>query len=339
MAAKTRTLLLSLAALCLPAFANVPKASLLSEKPRQGVEGIVLASHRGPAAANALIALGLGGCLYDSGRRSRSTGKERDAETGLDYFGARYMSAAQGRFTSPDAPLLDQDPQYPQSWNLYAYVRNNPLIFTDPTGNDCVYVNSGGNGIDSINNQNTSKDCGKTGGYWVDGTVTNARFAHGSLILSGTTDGKDRTSSSYGLGPDPGLLALQRAGQLAGPVADARFIAGFYGASALAGYALYAGGAFAGGELTALNIGEVTAASETSSLTSTAVGSGLRRQIAAHRDKLAEYIKNADAFDNKGILKNASPELRQRIVEGRINHLQQEIKAFEKGLEKLLGGK
>jgi RHS repeat-associated protein len=30
------------------------------------------------------------------------TGKERDAETGLDYFGARYFSGAQGRFTSQD---------------------------------------------------------------------------------------------------------------------------------------------------------------------------------------------------------------------------------------------
>src|SRR6185437_16873902 len=29
------------------------------------------------------------------------TGKERDQETGLDFFGARYMSAAEGRFTSP----------------------------------------------------------------------------------------------------------------------------------------------------------------------------------------------------------------------------------------------
>jgi RHS repeat-associated protein len=36
------------------------------------------------------------------------TGKERDAETGLDYFGARYFSGAQGRFTSPDLPLIDQ---------------------------------------------------------------------------------------------------------------------------------------------------------------------------------------------------------------------------------------
>ena len=145
------------------------------------------------------------------------TGKERDAETGLDYFGARYMSAAQGRFTSPDEPLIDQSPDDPQSWNLYGYVRNNPLIFTDPTGNDCVYVNSGGTGIDSINNQNSSKDCGKTGGYWVDGTVTQARFAHGSLILTGTTNGENRTSASYGLGPDAGLDALQRGAMMAEP--------------------------------------------------------------------------------------------------------------------------
>lgn len=62
------------------------------------------------------------------------TGKERDAETGLDYFGARYYSGAQGRFTSPDLPLIDQHPEDPQSWNLYSYVRNNPLRYTDPTG-------------------------------------------------------------------------------------------------------------------------------------------------------------------------------------------------------------
>jgi RHS repeat-associated protein len=36
------------------------------------------------------------------------TGKGRDAETGLDYFGARFMASAQGRFTSLDIPFLDQ---------------------------------------------------------------------------------------------------------------------------------------------------------------------------------------------------------------------------------------
>ena len=200
-AAKATTLVLSFAAFCLPVLANVPRASLVAEKPHLGGPDFALISHQGLAAANVLIAPGIARCLCDGGRRSRSTGKERDAETGLDYFGARYFSAAQGRFTSPDGPLIDQTTDDPQSWNLYSYVRNNPLIFTDPTGNDCVYVNSGGSGIDSVNNQNTSKQCGKTGGYWVDGTVTDARFAHGSLILTGTTDGTNRTSASYGLGP------------------------------------------------------------------------------------------------------------------------------------------
>lgn len=54
--------------------------------------------------------------------------------TGLDYFGARYFSGALGRFTSPDEVFADQQPGDPQSWNLYAYVRNNPLRYTDPTG-------------------------------------------------------------------------------------------------------------------------------------------------------------------------------------------------------------
>ena len=62
------------------------------------------------------------------------TGKERDVETGLDYFGARYLSSAQGRFTSPDAPFGAQKSEIPQTWNLYTYGRNNPLYFVDPDG-------------------------------------------------------------------------------------------------------------------------------------------------------------------------------------------------------------
>ncbi|MDZ7639829.1 MAG: RHS repeat-associated core domain-containing protein [Bryobacterales bacterium] len=82
----------------------------------------------------------------------RFTGKERDAETGLDYFGARYLSGAMGRFTSPDewaGGIVDPftggqvgrpralpyaDITDPQTINKYAYVRNSPLRYTDPDG-------------------------------------------------------------------------------------------------------------------------------------------------------------------------------------------------------------
>lgn len=62
------------------------------------------------------------------------TAKERDAETGLDFFGARYMSSAQVRFTSPDPLLNSGRPWNPQSWNRYAYALNNPLTYFDPDG-------------------------------------------------------------------------------------------------------------------------------------------------------------------------------------------------------------
>jgi len=62
------------------------------------------------------------------------SGKERDTETGLDYFGARYMSSAQGRFASPDPSPGGIAVQNPQSWNLYSYVRNRPTRFVDENG-------------------------------------------------------------------------------------------------------------------------------------------------------------------------------------------------------------
>jgi RHS repeat-associated protein len=67
------------------------------------------------------------------------TGKERDTETGLDYFGARYYASNMGRWMSPDWADKPEAVPYsdlgdPQSLNLYGYVRNNPLNHTDPDG-------------------------------------------------------------------------------------------------------------------------------------------------------------------------------------------------------------
>ena len=69
-----------------------------------------------------------------AGPAQKFTGKERDTESGLDYFQARYFSGAGGRFTSVDPENAAGDPADPQSWNGYAYARNNPLLYVDPDG-------------------------------------------------------------------------------------------------------------------------------------------------------------------------------------------------------------
>ena len=75
------------------------------------------------------------GYTNNDGTRQKFTQKERDNETELDYFINRYYSSMQGRFTTADPiPMTTQRPPDPQRLNLFAYVRNNPLVATDPNG-------------------------------------------------------------------------------------------------------------------------------------------------------------------------------------------------------------
>src|SRR5205807_177870 len=67
------------------------------------------------------------------------TGKERDSETGLDYFGARHYSNSLGRFITPDwsatpVPVPYSELTDPQSLNQYSYVRNLPATKADADG-------------------------------------------------------------------------------------------------------------------------------------------------------------------------------------------------------------
>ena len=62
------------------------------------------------------------------------TGKERDSESGLDNFGARYDASSMGRFMTPDPLMASAKVWNPQTWNRYAYALNNPLRYIDPTG-------------------------------------------------------------------------------------------------------------------------------------------------------------------------------------------------------------
>jgi RHS repeat-associated protein len=86
-----------------------------------------------------------GGIAYSSGADAnhyKFTGKEHDAESGNDYFGARYYASIMGRWLSPDKPFADQHVESPQSWNLYSYTRNNPLKYVDPDGEEVTFANT-----------------------------------------------------------------------------------------------------------------------------------------------------------------------------------------------------
>jgi RHS repeat-associated protein len=69
-----------------------------------------------------------------NGNGSRCTGKERDTESGLDNFGARFYSSAQGRFSSPDPLVLSPELTNPQTLNKYSYAFNRPTVLVDLDG-------------------------------------------------------------------------------------------------------------------------------------------------------------------------------------------------------------
>jgi RHS repeat-associated protein len=74
----------------------------------------------------------------------RFTGQERDNETGLDYFGARYYDTGIGIFTVVDpAMTMDANLVDPQRWNRYAYARANPFVFVDLDGREIRYAGAG----------------------------------------------------------------------------------------------------------------------------------------------------------------------------------------------------
>jgi RHS repeat-associated protein len=98
------------------------------------------------------------------------TGKERDTESGNDYFGARYYASSMGRFMSPDwssdpDPIPFADLTNPQSLNLYGYVQNNPLSNIDPDGHTCqtnstdgnTYDDGDGQGCATVDQQNAAR--------------------------------------------------------------------------------------------------------------------------------------------------------------------------------------
>ncbi len=82
--------------------------------------------------------------------RFKFTGKERDAETGYDYFGARYYDSDISVWLSVD-PLSDMYP----STSPFMYVRGNPVMMVDPNGMNDGWVENDGKVFwdDNVNSQ------------------------------------------------------------------------------------------------------------------------------------------------------------------------------------------
>jgi len=119
----------------------------LREKLHLGVPSSNPALYLGFSVCKSTTALGLQAALHLERVQSRSTGKERDTESGNDYFGARYYASSMGRWLSPDPKIISKQRMFdPQQWNMYSYVRNNPLIAIDPDGRELkiVVLNTGG---------------------------------------------------------------------------------------------------------------------------------------------------------------------------------------------------
>ena len=167
------------------------------------------------------------------------TGKERDAESGLDYFGARYYGSNMGRFTSPDDGS-DQNPGNPQSWNLYSYGRNNPLIGTDPDGrtyNVCpTGVASGSLGCTNIDDKTfeaNQKQDQANGVTYSKGTISDSTGTQGSYTHDPDIAGNPAANiAAMGNIGNQGMAAIQAftVGSVVG------------GATAGAGLAAFGGG-------------------------------------------------------------------------------------------------
>ena len=111
-------------------------------------------------------------------------------ESGLDNFGARYDSSSVGRFMSPD-PLYIEAHRLadPQRLNLYAYARNNPVNFTDPTGLDvtlkCDTKENCTKAVNDFNNRKGAQfkvELGKDGKLQVVSTEKGLSKAEGALL-------------------------------------------------------------------------------------------------------------------------------------------------------------
>jgi RHS repeat-associated protein len=195
------------------------------------------------------------------------TGKERDTESGLDYFGARYYGSSMGRFQSPDYDQLPDTVPYadfsnPQSLNLYGYAGNRPVSGADANGHDVRVCDNNGQCNTVSNAAYQQAQQGNNGGLNVPTLDQVGSNGNGSGQFNSTaiTDSSGNTVGSATYVSNGGADYYANANGYNQLVKSSRVVkagtavyAGLYGAAIL-GPAAYSGAAGFGSSITTLGI-------------------------------------------------------------------------------------
>ena len=286
-----------------------------------------------------------------------------DTPTALTHLGAREYDPTLARFLSVD-PIIDTGD--PLQMSAYTYAQNNPITLSDPDGKRPLGAGDVKGAKDS-----GCTNCRKTKSGWKFGNEN-----HGARSVYGRQSTSYRFSGGRNFRPRAVLSTQRVAVNVPYPHPDRFLDKSAYawntpGMQAPPTFSLYSslpgyrdvctGGTPASCALTELaislalpggggaaalrgaRVGGVAANSvdDLARLTASQQRSvrSLQGQVQTHQTKLGAYRANPDAYDNLGILERApTPEIRQRMIDGRIRHLETEIRTFQDQIDKLLGG-
>ncbi|MEZ9526804.1 RHS repeat-associated core domain-containing protein [Enterovibrio norvegicus] len=290
------------------------------------------------------------------------TGHEEIEEVGLIHMNGRVYDQELGRFISAD-PIV-QAPFVTNSFNRYAYVWNNPLKYVDPTGYE-----SGEPDQPDYEPGNWEADGGNKdlwGGNGKDPDPKDPKEQKPDPIVPPEKPKQEITvvyaqplGSPYPVGipvencadcPDAKEVANQANQQSLD--AAATVVEG--SSMAVPGAGLAKGAQVVGKSKTAKNViekawdkvkdffgkkgDEVVNSSGNLTKSQQRAIRGLDDQVADHEKKLADYKADPDAFDNKGFLTNASPELREKIINSRVKSLEKQINTFKRDIDAIRNG-